>query len=56
MTVGEVALGPGGHVVIAGDLNGSGQGGAMSIDNMSINGGQFVIGRDSLAPFRLPAI
>ena len=53
MTVGEVALGPGGHVVIAGDLNGSGQGGAMSIDNMSINGGQFVIGRDSLAPISI---
>jgi hypothetical protein len=53
MTVGNVALGPGGHVVIAGDLNGSGQGGAMSIDTMSINGGRFVIGRDSLAPISI---
>jgi hypothetical protein len=53
MTVGEVDLGPGGHVVIAGDLNGSGQGSAMSIDNMSINGGHFVIGRDSLAPISI---
>ena len=56
MTLGEVALGPGGHVVIAGNLNGSGLGGAMSIDNMSIDGGQFVIGRDSLAPISIAGV
>jgi hypothetical protein len=43
MTLGSVALGPGGHVLIFGDLNG-----AATIESMSIVGGQFVIGRDAL--------
>jgi hypothetical protein len=53
MNLGAVALGPNGHVAIAGDLNGSGQTGAMSIDTMSIDGGRFFIGRDSLAPITI---
>ena len=43
MTLGSVALGPGGHILISDDLSGG-----ASIGSMSIVGGQFVIGRDSL--------
>src|SRR5271157_5021123 len=56
MDVGSVNLGPGGHVVITGDVNGSFQslspGSAtttsLTIANMNLDGGQFTIGRDSL--------
>jgi hypothetical protein len=61
MTVGAVNLGPAGHVVIAGDLNGSSSStstsatplAAMSISSMSIDAGRFVIGRDSVAPIAI---
>src|SRR5208337_4502422 len=43
MTLGSVALGPGGHILISDDLSGG-----ATIGSMSIVGGQFVIGRDSL--------
>ncbi len=57
MDVGSVNLGPGGHVVITSDLNGSFQSlsssssttTAMTIASMNLDGGQFVIGRDSPA-------
>ena len=49
MSVGAVDLGPGGSVVIAGDLNGAGGNGSMTVDTMNIDGGQFIIGRDSMA-------
>lgn len=49
MTLGNVALGPGGHVIVSGDLTG-----AASIGSMSIVGGQFAIGNDSLAPISIP--
>jgi len=56
MDVGSVNLGPGGHVVITGDVNGSFQSlspsssttTAMTIATMNLDGGQFVIGPDSL--------
>jgi hypothetical protein len=51
--VGAVALGPGGHVVIAGDLSGSSGSGAMTVGSMVIDGGQFVIGRDAVAPISI---
>ncbi|MFO0891646.1 MAG: hypothetical protein U0790_21185 [Isosphaeraceae bacterium] len=52
MAFGEVALGPGGHVVIAGDLTGTGSSGGagLSVGEMTLQAGQFVIGRDALAP------
>jgi hypothetical protein len=63
MTVGAIDLGPAGHVIIAGDLNGSSSSTststsstptpAMSISTLSIDGGRFVIGRDSLAPIAI---
>jgi hypothetical protein len=52
MTVPDVDLGPSGHVVISGDLNG-GAVGSMVINDMSIDGGQFVIGRDSATPITI---
>jgi hypothetical protein len=55
MSLGAVDLGPSGHVVIAGDLTGAGstegsQGttAALTIGQMSLDGGQFLIGRDAL--------
>jgi hypothetical protein len=61
MSVGAVDLGPTGHVVIAGDLNGAlaletpGQTttGVTSIGTLAIDGGRFVIGRDSLSPITI---
>ncbi len=48
MNVGSVNLGPGGHVVITGDLNGS-----LTIGSMNLDRGQFVIGGDSLGPISI---
>src|SRR5208337_1339181 len=61
MDVGSVNLGPGGHVVTTGDVNGSFQSlspsstttTAMTIANMNLDGGQFTIGRDSLGPISI---
>ncbi len=60
MEVGSVNLGPGGHVVITGDVNGSAQSStsstttaAMSISSMNLAGGQFIIGQDSLEPIAI---
>ena len=60
MDVGSVNLGPGGHVVITGDLNGAfqslGQSSTttgMTIASMNLDGGQFVIGGDSLEPISI---
>jgi hypothetical protein len=53
MTVPDVDLGPSGHVVIAGDLNGGSSQGSMQIDDLTIDGGRFVIGRDSVAPIAI---
>ncbi len=62
MTVSQVDLGPTGHVIIAGQLNSSDSTssttsgglidltGLMTIGSFTINGGQFVIGEDSVAP------
>lgn len=57
IALGSVALGPAGHVVIAGDVTGTSSGNgagttsnAISVGQMSIDGGQFLIGRDVLAP------
>jgi hypothetical protein len=62
MDVGSVNLGPGGHVVIAGDLNGAFQSlgqssttttAGMTIASMNLDGGQFVIRQDSLEPISI---
>ena len=53
MIVPSVDLGPSGHVVINGDLNGGLTAGSMQINDMTIDGGQFVIGRDSVAPISI---
>lgn len=61
MDVGSVNLDPGGHVVITGDLNGAfqslGQSSTtatgMTIASMNLDGGQFVIGGDSLEPITI---
>jgi len=61
MEIGSVNLGPGGHVVIAGDLNSAfqslGQSSttapAMTIATMNLDGGQFIIGQDSLEPITI---
>ena len=60
MDVGSINLGPGGHVVITGDLNGAfqslGQSSTttgMTIASMNLDGGQFVIGGDSLEPISI---
>ena len=60
MDVGSVNLGPGGHVAITGDLNGAfqslGQSSTttgMTIASMNLDGGQFVIGGDSLEPISI---
>ncbi len=58
MSLGAVDLGPSGHVMIGGDLNGAAapqSGGqaattAMTIGSLGIDGGKFEIGRDSLSP------
>jgi hypothetical protein len=48
MTLGTVALGPGGHVLVSGDLSSG-----ASIGSMNIVGGQFAIGNDSLGPIAI---
>jgi len=59
MNVQVVNLGPNGRVVIDGDLNGISQNGpqgtsaAMQISTLAIDGGRFLIGRDSLAPITI---
>ncbi len=60
MDVGSINLGPGGHVVITGDLNGAfqslGQSSTttgMTIASMNLDGGQFVIGGVSLEPISI---
>ena len=53
MIVPNIDLGPSGHVVINGDLNGGLTAGSMLIDDMTIDGGRFVIGRDSVAPISI---
>ncbi len=56
MSFGSVDLGPGGRVVIAGDLTGAGSSttdtatSGLSIGQMSLRNGQFIIGRDAIAP------
>ena len=50
MTVSQVDLGPTGHVVISGQLNTNDLTGLMTIGSFTIDGGQFVIGEDSIAP------
>ena len=61
MTVADVNLGPTGHVMISGELNSAANSstssssltsltGLMTIGNFTIDGGQFVIGEDSIAP------
>ena len=52
MTVPEVDLGPSGHVIIAGDLNGGSSQGSMQVVDLTIDGGRFVIGRDSVVARR----
>jgi hypothetical protein len=49
MTVSNVDLGPSGHVAITGDVNSIAQSGPMTIGAITIDGGRFSIGRDSLA-------
>jgi hypothetical protein len=48
MDVGSVNLGPGGHVVITGGMNGS-----LTVASMNLDGGQFIIRRDSLEPISI---
>ena len=48
MNVGNVNLGPSGRVVISGALNTADLAGPMTIGGVTIDGGQFVIGQDSL--------
>jgi hypothetical protein len=49
LNVGNIDLGPTGHVSIAGDVNSIAQSGPMTIGAVTIDGGRFSIGRDSLA-------
>ncbi len=53
MNVGLVDLGPSGRVVISGALNTADLAGPMTIGGVTIDGGQFVIGQDSLAAIAL---
>jgi hypothetical protein len=53
MTVSVVDLGPSGRVVISGALNTADLAGPMTVGGITIDGGQFVIGQDSLAPISL---
>jgi hypothetical protein len=59
MSVGTIDLGPTGHVVISGDLNSAVAGGSqsslatigsMTTGTMNLDGGRFLIGRDSMVP------
>ena len=49
MSVSSIDLGPTGHVAITGDVNTIAQSGPMTIGAVTIDGGRFSIGRDSLA-------
>jgi hypothetical protein len=49
MSVSNINLGPTGHVAISGDINSLAQSGPMTIGAITIDGGRFSIGRDSLA-------
>jgi hypothetical protein len=53
MTVPTIDLGPTGHVVISGALNTADLTGSMTIGGMTIDGGRFAIGQDSLAPISI---
>ena len=53
MTVSTIDLGPTGHVVISGALNTADLTGPMTIGGMTIDGGRFAIGQDSLAPISI---
>jgi hypothetical protein len=61
MDLGSVDLGPGGQVVIAGDLDsallnlehGTTTAAETTIGAMNLNGGQFIIGQDSLEPISI---
>jgi hypothetical protein len=48
MSVSTIDLGPTGHVAITGDLNSFAQSGPMTIGAMTLDGGRFTVGRDSL--------
>jgi hypothetical protein len=48
MSVSSINLGPTGHVEISGDLNTFRQSGPMTIGAMTLDGGRFEVGRDSL--------
>jgi hypothetical protein len=49
MTVAAIDIGPTGHVIVSGALNTAGATGSMMIGAMTIDGGRFAIGQDSLA-------
>jgi len=53
MTVSTIDLGPTGHVVISGALNTADLTNSMTIGGLTIDGGRFVIGTDSLAPISI---
>jgi hypothetical protein len=53
MTVSQVDLGPTGRVLISGALNTTDLTGPMVIGGITIDGGQFVIGQDSMAPISI---
>jgi hypothetical protein len=53
MTVGKVDIGPAGSFVVSGALNTANLSGPMMIGGLSIDGGRFVIGQDSLAPISI---
>ena len=48
MSVSTIDLGPTGHVEITGDLNSFAQTGPMTIGAVTLDGGRFTVGRDSL--------
>ena len=48
MSVSNIELGPIGHVEISGDLNSLSQSGPMTIGAVTLDGGRFTVGRDSL--------
>jgi len=50
MTVATIDLGPTGHVVVSGALNTADLTDSLTIGGMTIDGGRFVVGQDSLAP------
>jgi hypothetical protein len=53
MSVPVIDLGPTGHFVVTGALNTAGLTGSMTVGAMQLDGGQFVIGQDSLAPISI---